>query len=326
MPELRHPDPHRILVIKLGALGDFVQAFGPMAAIRRHHPDADITLLTTAPFAGFGKACGYFNHILTDTRPRGLDLAGWLRLREKLRGGHFDRVYDLQNNDRTALYLRLTGTGADAPDWVGGAAGCAIRNTDPARIAGHAFDGHVQTLALAGITGITIDRMDWVPGNAAAFGVRKPYVLLVPGSAPARLQKRWPAQNYAHLARILHGWGFEPVIIGTRDETPLAATITAHVPAARDLTGQTALFDIVTLARDAAGAIGNDTGPMHLVAATGCPCLVLFSGDSDPHRHAPRGDAVRVLQGVPIESLSIDTVIAQSGARTFRHSPSAGSD
>ncbi len=43
-------DTEKILVIKLGALGDFIQAMGPMAAIRRHHPDADITLLTTEPF------------------------------------------------------------------------------------------------------------------------------------------------------------------------------------------------------------------------------------------------------------------------------------
>jgi hypothetical protein len=40
----------RILVIKLSALGDFIQATGPMKAIRTHHPDARITLLTTAPF------------------------------------------------------------------------------------------------------------------------------------------------------------------------------------------------------------------------------------------------------------------------------------
>ncbi|HZT52668.1 MAG TPA: ADP-heptose--LPS heptosyltransferase, partial [Stellaceae bacterium] len=40
----------RILVIKLGALGDFVQAMGPAAAIRAHHPRAEITLLTAAPY------------------------------------------------------------------------------------------------------------------------------------------------------------------------------------------------------------------------------------------------------------------------------------
>ena len=41
----------RLLVIKLGALGDFVLATGPFAAIRAAHPDEEIVLLTTAPFA-----------------------------------------------------------------------------------------------------------------------------------------------------------------------------------------------------------------------------------------------------------------------------------
>ncbi|HAK62204.1 MAG TPA: ADP-heptose--LPS heptosyltransferase, partial [Alphaproteobacteria bacterium] len=39
----------RILVIKLGALGDFILAMGPFKAIRHHHAGAHITLLTTPP-------------------------------------------------------------------------------------------------------------------------------------------------------------------------------------------------------------------------------------------------------------------------------------
>ena len=51
MSEVEHPlaDYRRILVIKLGALGDFVQALRAMAEIRRAHPGAKITLLTTPP-------------------------------------------------------------------------------------------------------------------------------------------------------------------------------------------------------------------------------------------------------------------------------------
>ena len=61
----------RILVIKLGALGDMVQAFGPFQAIRRHHGHAHITLLTTAPFAEFAMATGWFDEVWVDARPRG---------------------------------------------------------------------------------------------------------------------------------------------------------------------------------------------------------------------------------------------------------------
>ena len=40
-------DNQNILIIKLGALGDFIQALGPMKSIRDHHPGTHITLLTT---------------------------------------------------------------------------------------------------------------------------------------------------------------------------------------------------------------------------------------------------------------------------------------
>ena len=50
----------RILVIKLGALGDIVLALGPFAAIRDAHRDARATLLTTAPYAELMRASPYF--------------------------------------------------------------------------------------------------------------------------------------------------------------------------------------------------------------------------------------------------------------------------
>ena len=48
-------------MIKLGALGDFIQACGPFRAIRDHHVGANITLLTTVPFVPLAEATGYFD-------------------------------------------------------------------------------------------------------------------------------------------------------------------------------------------------------------------------------------------------------------------------
>ena len=79
------------------------------------------------------------------------------------------------------------------------------------------------------------------------------------------------------------------MVIGGPSEATLARIIADACPRAVDLTGRTAIADIAGLARHAALAVGNDTGPMHLAAAAGCPCVVLFSADSDPVRTAPRG-------------------------------------
>ena len=76
-----------ILVVKLGALGDVIQALGSFAAIRRHHADAHITLLTAAAFADFLRGSGYFDDVWIDGRPSVFRPDQWLALRRRLRGG-----------------------------------------------------------------------------------------------------------------------------------------------------------------------------------------------------------------------------------------------
>ena len=99
----------RILVIKLGALGDFAQAFGPFAAIWAHHLGAEITLLTTPPFAPLARQAPWFDQVWENGRPRGL--AALWALGRQLRAARFARVYDLQTSDRSSRYHWLVGRG-----------------------------------------------------------------------------------------------------------------------------------------------------------------------------------------------------------------------
>src|SRR5215469_3860 len=114
---------HESLIIKLGALGDFIQALGPMPDIRRHHARDRITLLTTPRYSDLAAETGLFDEILIDRRPKALDVGGWLALRRMMRGGRFDRIYDLQTSDRTGIYARLFRPGR-MPEWSGIARGC----------------------------------------------------------------------------------------------------------------------------------------------------------------------------------------------------------
>ncbi len=301
-----HTSQQKILIIKLSALGDFIQALGPMAAIRQHHKNAHITLLTTKPFEGFAHKCGYFDGVWIDTKPKLLNLQNWVSLRKRLNHANFMRIYDLQNNDRTSFYFKLF---KNKPEWIGVAPGASHRNISPQRTAGHAFDGHVQTLALAGISNIKIDQLEWMDEDLSSFALKSPYVLLVPGCAPQHPQKRWSAENYAQLAQKLVKMNYQPVLIGTEADANATAIIAKACPEALDLTGQTNLEQIAVLGRGAAATIGNDTGPIHLIAATACPCLVLFSAASNPIRHAPKGENVEVLQKDNLQNLDIETLL-----------------
>jgi ADP-heptose:LPS heptosyltransferase len=297
--------PSRILVIRLGALGDFVLSFAPFAAIRARVPQAAITLLTTAPFAGLARAAPWFDQVVIDERPGWWNPPGLLRLTRRLRG--HDLVYDLQTSVRSSRYFRLAGR----PPWSGIAAGCSLPHANPARDAMHTLERQREQLAMAGIRAFPTPDLSWLQG--ATFDLPAPFALLVPGAAAHRPRKRWPADRFGALAAVLHARGVAPVVLGTAAEAPLAAAIRAICPAAVDLCGQTALADIAGLARRAVLAVGNDTGPMHLAAAVGCRCVVLFSAASDPALTAPRGPGGSwpvVLREADLADLTVARVAA----------------
>ncbi len=300
-------DGRPIIVIKLGALGDFVQAFGPFAAIRRHHAAQRIILLTTAPFLSLAEASGYFDEIHSDGRPEWWRLDQLLRLRKWLREIGPCRVYDLQTSGRSSRYLALFES--PKPEWSGIAPGCSHPHANPARDAMHTVDRQAEQLAAAGVNMISDSDMSWLAADTARFDLPANAVLLAPGGAAHRPEKRWP--HYAALANALLARDLAPVVIGTREEQDVTAAICAACPQTIDLTGRTSLLEIAGLAQHALGAVGNDTGPMHLIAATGCPSLVLYSSASDPALCGQRGAAVQILRREDLAMLSVEEVEAQ---------------
>jgi ADP-heptose:LPS heptosyltransferase len=301
----------RILVIKLSALGDFVLALGPAAAIRRRHADAHITLLTTPPFVALARASGYFDEIWTDSRPKLWQPGALLALRDQLRAAGFDRIYDLQTSTRSNLYFRLMGPGS-RPEWSGIARGCSHPHANPERDFLHSIERQADQLRMAGIEEVPLPDLSWATADLNRFTLPGRYALLVPGASVAGAQRRWPAAGYAELAQRLAQRGLTPVLLGTAVDRAATGAVGAACATARDLTGDTSLLEIAALARGAAGAVGNDTGPMHLIAAAGCPSLVLFSAATDPVIAAPRpgatGGRVEVLFRHPLGFLGPDEV------------------
>ncbi len=298
-----------ILVIKLGALGDFVQAFGPFQAIRAAHPGARITLLTTRPYAALAEASPWFDRVWVDERPRGLQLGKWLRLRSRLRSARWAMVYDLQTSDRSGLYCRLLPAGTPSS---GIHRGCSHPHANPRRDFLHTVERQAEQLAMAGIAEVPPPDLSWAEADISGFGLPRPFMLMVPGGAPHRPGKRWPASHYAALGNVLAMKGLTPVLLGTDAEAEQIDAVLAGCRSAVSLAGRTSFTDVLALGRKAALAVGNDTGPMHLLATSGCPCLVLFSKDSDPALCAPRGQ-VTVMQADPLPLLSVDEVMDEIG-------------
>jgi len=301
----RSPSPS-ILVVKLGALGNIVLSLGAFAAIRRHHPDAQVTLLTRAPYSNWMASSPYFDSVLIDQGPPPWNIPAVLRLRQMLSSGHYGRVYDLQTSNRSSWYFRLFPVSA-RPEWSGIAPGCAFPDRDRDRDHMHDVDRLRGQLRQVGITDFPPADLAWSHGDVARFALPHRIALLVPGSSAHRPVKRWPVAQYRALAIALERRGLAPVVVGI--ERDLGAAI-ANCTGAIDLTGTTSFGDLADLGRVAEFAVGNDTGPMHLLAVAGCASLVLFSRDSDPARCAPRGRDVRVLRRADLADLTLSEVLA----------------
>ena len=289
----------RVLVIRHGAFGDIVMTFPAFAAIRARHAQDEITLLTTKAYANLLSASPWFDKIEIDDKPDWWNIPGLLRLKRQLSG--FGMVYDLQTSGRSSHYFALAGR----PPWSGISRGCQFPDAAN-RETLHSRERLEQQLRLARLpTPMAVPNLSWHAGDISGLNLPPAYAVLVPGAAPHRPEKRFPAEKFHEVAQALN---LPVVIAGTASEQPLAQTI-----GGQDLTGKTDFFQLAAVFRGASLAIGNDTGPMHLAAALGVPCISLFSAASEPARTAPRypdGGWPVILRAPSLQELPVAQVLA----------------
>jgi ADP-heptose:LPS heptosyltransferase len=299
----------KILIIKHGAFGDFIQCLGAFKALREKHSDAEITLLTTKPFEKLALMTGYFDTVWVDERG---GLKKVLGLRQKILKTGFSFVYDLQNSDRTDWYFWMLFP--RQPRWCGRVWGCSHRHNTPHRGTMHTLDRIAEQMALVGLHDIPSPTLDWMPHSQKNFDLPEKYALLVAGGAPHRPEKRWSVEGYTALAKHLLEQGILPVLLGTSADATQTDAIAALEPHVKNLTNQTDFVDIASLAKGAVVAVGNDTGPMHVIAIAGCKSIVLYGNASDPKRCGQRGKDVTIIRVEDLAGLPVETIILSLGS------------
>ena len=297
-----------ILVIKLGALGDIILAMEAFQAIRRHHPNDSITLLTRRQFVSLTGKMPWFNAIWPDPAPKLWQVPKWLAFRRQLRAAKFSRIYDLQCNDRAGFYFKLLGP--DRPEWCGVAQGCSHPRPDFGGENLPVTERLLRMIEAAGVPRTGAADLAWLDGDVSNYKLPARYVLLVPGCAPQHPYKRWPARHFAGLVDKLAALGVASVAIGTAVDNDAITEIQALAPSLVNLAGHTDLGQVAALARRAVAVVGNDTGPVHVTAMVGAPTLVLMSRVTDPVRMLPLGPAVSWLKRDALADLTSEEVFS----------------
>jgi ADP-heptose:LPS heptosyltransferase len=297
----------KILIIKLGALGDVVMATPLIRCIQRAHAGADIQLLTAPAYAGVFAA---WDGLEVRVEPR-RGVTATLRTLRWIREARFDRVYDLQSNDRSALLCALSGI----PVRIGNHPRFPYTHHPARAYRGetHIFERMNEVLAAAGIG--PAPPLPEIPAGASDaarvtrwlddHGLRgQAFAAMHAGASPHRADKRWP--HFARLAEGLADAGLALVWLGAEPDIPLNRRLSAAHGI--DATGAFSIAQLPLLARHARFALTNDSGPMHALAAAGIPVYAFF-GPSDWRRNHALGQGQRVFASPDLAAISPDAVL-----------------
>ena len=286
----------RILIVRLGSLGDIIHAVPAAAAIRRAFPAASIdwlvdmrhrTLLDLVPVVD--------RRISVSTSGLG-SLASAVKAMRRVR---YDAALDLQGLLKSAGVARLSG----ARRVIGFPAG--LLRERAARVfytetsgdaAPHVIDKNLSMLKAIGIRMPQVefpldDRNPAIANEArTALGIAadRRFAIINPGAAWPN--KRWPPVYFAEVAKgLAERHGLRSLVLWGPGEKRIAETIVTAGDGVAAVSPETSVADLVSLTKAAALVISGDTGPLHIAAACGTPIVGIF-GPTDPQRNGPWGE------------------------------------
>ncbi len=312
----------RILILRLGSMGDIIHTLPAVATLKRGFPDAEIDWVVEghwAPLLERNPYLAQLHRLETRSWRRRLAAAGtWRALLgsvSRLRRRGYDCALDFQGLVKSAVVGRLSG----AVSVVGfGRAelrerAAALFYTAQASPPADGRAAHVveRNLALAAAVGAKEPVMEFccTPAPEAVASMRAAtagsaglpslshvprYAIVSPSAGWAA--KRWPEEAYAGLVLRLRRELSLRVVIHCGPGDELIAERVAELAAdARPLLLRPSLGELMALVREAALLVAGDTGPLHLAAACGTPVVAVF-GPTDPARNGPFSTASRVVR------------------------------
>jgi heptosyltransferase III len=267
----------RILFVSATRIGDAVLSTGLLGHMIEAYPGAQVTVACGPAAADlFNAVPGLKRVIVLEKMVASLH---WLRLWALSVGVLWDVVVDLRSAPLTYLLPAKRQ--------------CHMHK--------HRHDGH-RIRQLAGVMGLQDNPPLPQLWSDTAHNARA--VELIPDGPPVLAigptanwrAKTWRAENFAELCRrITAADGMLPgarvALFGAPEERPQVVNLIESIPPKSriDLIGQVGLLDIHACLKRCAVYVGNDSGLMHIAAASGVPTLGLF-GPSREELYGPCGD------------------------------------
>jgi heptosyltransferase I len=295
----------RILIVRLSAIGDVIQSMPIACALREQYPNAFLAWAVEERAGQLLEGHEALDQLIRVPRGWLKSPSGVWQLRRRLHALKFDIALEAQGLTKAAILARLSGAprrigfgrpwGRELSRWI---------NTETVDTPGpHIVERNLQLLRPLDIDRPTVRFA--VPENPrdrqtteeiiAEAGIQRGFAIINVGAGwPSKL---WPTDRYAEVAAYLgSAWDMAVLVLWAGQvEMELAAQVVAGSRGHAQCAPPTSLTEVAALARRAKLFIGSDTGPLHLAAAVGTPCVGLY-GPWPAEVHGPLGPQHIALQ------------------------------
>ncbi len=300
----------KILIIKHGALGDIILSLNAIYSIKKHFRESNIVVITEKKYSEIFEFFPIVDDIYIDNRPKNFLSNKFFKLLIWFYKNQFEWVFDLQTSNRTKIYFKIFSMFRTF-NWSGIEKNCSHPHLNKNRTTLHTYERQKEQLRIAGIKSKRFIKWSFLYGNVKKFKLPKNYIILVPGGSINRPEKRWSLEAFQEIIKYLKSKNIISVLVGGIDELGIINHINFKKLNCINLVGKTNFSDLATISKNAILILGNDTGPMHLLAECSkkkTRKIVLFGSNSNPSLCAPIAENVIILRKKNINDISIEEV------------------
>ena len=292
-----------ILIIKLGSLGDVVQISGALRDIREHHKNEKITILTTSKYLNLFKNCPYVDNCLEDERLPRYNIFYLLRLRKIINSLNFNKVYDLQNSNRTNFYRKFL---FNVKNWS------SSRDVPENKYNNSVLQRFDEQLRKSNIKTLYTLKPDfsWAAEKANNYNLNtdKKYILFFPFCSRDLIHKRWP--YFSELINLIKQNHPEYSLVVAPGPGEIEEAKSLDIKIALNNNLPLNFFELASLIKKSHLVIANDTGPAHMAAHLGARGFTLFGPHTTPEKVSIEREKFIALQTMDLKSLFADRVYA----------------
>ncbi len=322
---LKNKDIKKILIIKWGGMGDIVLATGIMHDIYKSFPKSKIHLNTLPQWKHLFNSDPRFEKIWGTNKSQEIgSLRHFYQWIKSIKYENYDLIIDLQTNDRTRIYLSILKMIKLAPSYLVGNHPIFPYSIYPKKNINleHPFQLLQRTINTIGLESKTIYPKLFITNEEKKLALsilqknnleKEKYVVFICGSNRNGKQKRWGAQNYVKLSKLIRSYlNLKIVLIGGPDDISECNLISSLDKKIINLCNKTELKILPNIFKNAKLIVGNDTGTSHLVATTKTPMIEMF-GPTDPNKCKPLSTNIVAIKApyLSMENISVDYVFKQ---------------